>query len=84
VDCRSTILNSNVLFVPDSLRSLKAAGVDIFRFYIWDEEPKAVKELIQFYRATLAGDSMGMTRHGQTAGKIRAAGFTKGHYYRGV
>lgn len=84
VDCRSTILNSNVLFIPDSLRSLKAAGVGIFRLYIWDEEPSVVKELVQLYRSAMSGDDIGLAGHGQLAEKIKAPGFTKGHYYRGV
>jgi putative protease len=84
MDCRSTILNSTVLFVPDGLRSLKSAGIDIFRLYVWEEEPDAVEELVRLYRAALAGDEQGVREHGRLADRIRASGFTKGHYYRGV
>jgi putative protease len=84
MDCRSTILNSTVLFVPDGLRSLKSAGIDIFRLYVWEEEPDAVGELVRLYRAALAGDEQGVREHGRLADRIRASGFTKGHYYRGV
>ena len=84
LDCRSTILNSNVLFVPDSMRSLSAAGVNIFRLFIWDETQKVIKELVQLYRAAVLGDSREMAAHSGLAEKIKASGFTKGHYYRGV
>lgn len=83
-DCRSTILNSNVLFIPDSLRSLKTAGVRIFRLYIWDEKPSGIKELVELYRAAMDGDDKEIAKYGQLVDKIKASGFTKGHYYRGV
>lgn len=84
IDCRSTILNSNVLFLPDGMRSLKAAGIGIFRLYIWDEEPSVVRQLVRLYRASLAGDEEERAQYSCLADRIKAAGFTKGHYYRGV
>lgn len=84
VDCRSTILNSTVLFVPDGVNSLRKAGIDIFRLYILDERPEDVKELVQLFRAAATGDSHEMASHGSLVERIKAAGFTKGHYYRGV
>ncbi|MEN6313442.1 MAG: U32 family peptidase [Clostridiaceae bacterium] len=79
LDCRSTILNSNVLFAPDSIRTLKAAGVSIFRLYIWDEPTEAAKELIQLYRAAAEGDSKALQDYGGFREKIKAAGFTRGY-----
>jgi putative protease len=84
VDCRSTILNSNVLFVPDSLHSLRKAGVGLFRMYIWDESPRTVKELVQLYKAAANGDENKMASYAELVQNIKSAGFTKGHYYRGV
>lgn len=84
LDCRSTILNAKVLFVPDSLQSLKAGGAGIFRLYIWDETSDRIKELVQLYRAAALGDSREMAAHSELAERVKAAGFTKGHYYRGV
>ncbi len=84
LDCRSTILNSNVLFVPDSLYSLKEAGTDIFRLYIWDEPYETVKELVKLHRAAAAVKGpVPEVFEGLVSG-IKANGFTKGHYYRGV
>lgn len=85
IDCRSTILNSNVLFVPDSLRTLADAGIDIFRLYIWDEDDDTIRELVKLYRAGLEGaDISDGTAFSRLTEKLKAAGFTKGHYYRGV
>jgi len=85
VDCRSIILNSDVLFVPDSVRSLADAGIGIFKLYIWDEDDDTIKGLVKLYRAELAGTGgSDGNAFGWLAEKIKAAGFTKGHYYRGV
>ena len=84
VDCRSTILNSNVLFVPDGINGLRKAGINIFRLYILDERPEELKELVQLFRAAAAGDSDEMASHSALVERIKAEGFTKGHYYRGV
>jgi len=91
LDCRSTILNSRVLFMAEGANSLKKAGISIFRLYILDEEPEDVKELVRLFRTAAAGGN------GETSGsssealiskriseRIKAAGYTKGHYYRGV
>lgn len=84
IDCRSIILNSNVLFVPDSMGSLVKAGVDIFRFYIWDEDPVTIRELVGLYRASAAGSAVEAAACAGLVERVKAAGFTKGHYYRGV
>ncbi len=84
IDCRSTLLNSNVLFVPDSLKNLADAGINIFRLYIWDEEPDIIKDMVSLYRAAASCDSKAAAAYGGLAERIKASGFTKGHYYRGV
>ncbi len=84
VDCRSTILNSNVLFIPDGAKSLRQAGVDIFRLYILDERPEDVKELVRLFRASIIGSNTDIEAHNELVERIKATGFTKGHYYRGV
>jgi collagenase-like PrtC family protease len=74
-----------VLFVPDALSSLADAGIDIFRLYIWDEDTDTIRELVRLYRAALAGPDAGeKAASGRLAEEIKASGFTKGHYYRGV
>jgi putative protease len=83
-DCRSTILNSNVLFVPDSMGSLIRAGVNIFRFYVWDEDPDTIRGLTGLYRASAEGSHDKADAYAGLVDRIKAKGFTKGHYYRGV
>jgi len=84
IDCRSTVLNSTVLFVPDGVNSLRKAGIDIFRLYIFDERPEDIKELVRLFRAAAAGDSVETASHSDLVERIKAGGYTKGHYYRGV
>ncbi len=86
LDCRSTLLNSNVLFAPDIMGKLKTAGIGICRLYIFDEGQETVKELVQLYReaATGGGIGKGISSDNILADKIKESGFTKGHYYRGV
>lgn len=83
-DCRSTILNSSVLFVPESLPALKDAGVSLFRLYIWDEGQENIRELVKLYKAAAAGGMQETGKYERTIKQIRAAGFTKGHYYKEV
>lgn len=76
--CRSTILNSKVLFVPEMLKELTQSGVSILRLYIWDEEPEDIIQLVRLHR----GEQTEQT--GRIAEKVRGSGFTKGHYVKGV
>lgn len=84
VDCRSTILNSNVLFIPDGAKSLRQAGIGIFRLYILDEKPEDVKKLVRLFRAAVVGKHNDSSVYNSLIERIKTAGFTKGHYYRGV
>lgn len=76
--CRSTILNSKVLFVPGLLKDIKEAGVSILRLYIWDEEFSDIKELVKLHRGEKT------TQTARIMEKISDSGFTKGHYIKGV
>ncbi|HEX2945094.1 MAG TPA: U32 family peptidase [Clostridia bacterium] len=82
-DCRSIILNSDVLFVPDIVNNLTDSGVGMLRLYIWDEGPERIKELIRLYRAARqeAEDRQAGKR---VANMQPGPGYTKGHYFRGV
>jgi len=84
IDCRSTILNADLLFLPDGIRNLTEAGINIFRLYIWDEDDETVRDLVSMYRAAVSGDDSRSEAWSRLAERIKAAGYTKGHYYRGV
>lgn len=63
VDCRSVVLNSQVLFVPDALPKLRDGGIDSIRLNIWDESEEEVEQLVRLHR-----DAMG--RQDGTAAKL--------------
>jgi len=84
IDCRSIILNSSILFIPDSLERLKRAGVDSIRLMIYDEKPGEVRELVRLHRAILDEGSGSVSRYSDLVETIKKRGFTKGHYFRGV
>ncbi len=76
--CRSTILNSKVLFVPEMLKDLTQSGVSILRLYIWNEEINDIKQLVKLHK----GEQTAQTE--EIAEKVRNLGLTKGHYIKGV
>jgi putative protease len=84
IDCRSTILNTNVLLVPDSLRDLKQAGVNMVRLLMTDETAQEVKDITEMYSDLAANAKSGIKKYDEMLDRIRSKGFTKGHYYRGV
>lgn len=79
LDCRSTILNSNVLFAPDSIKTLRASGVSIYRLYILDEPTEVIGKLVQLHRAAISGDSKTLRNYLEFTDQIKAAGFTRGY-----
>lgn len=84
IDCRSIILNPNALFIPDSLDRIKDSGVDMVRINITDEKPDEVYEILNLHRDIIREGQSAMDRYGDLIASIKAKGFTKGHYYRGV
>jgi putative protease len=79
LDCRSTILNSRVLFVPELLNRLRDSGVGIFRLYMWDEKPDAIREIVDLYKAELAGDTKKVLSYRHTIDRIKSEGYTNGY-----
>jgi U32 family peptidase len=84
IDCRSTILNTNVIFIPDALERLKNAGVNRIRLMISDEGTDEIRELVELHKDGLRYGSEGLGKHKRLAERIKERGFTKGHYFRGV
>jgi putative protease len=84
IDCRSVVLNSNVLFVADSLNKIQASGVEMMRLYISDERLEDVREIIRMHKEVIEEGPQALRKHERLIGRIRDSGFTKGHYYRGV
>ncbi|MCX7923741.1 MAG: U32 family peptidase [Clostridia bacterium] len=84
IDCRSTILNSNVIFVPDILGKLKKGGIATVRLNISDESYEEIKGLIVMHRDIASSGTGAVSKYNELAEKVKARGFTKGHFFRGV
>ncbi len=82
MDCRSTILNSNVLFVPEALGKLADSGVSSLRLCIWDESGERIKELVSLHKELARG--VDPKAYAPLIDQIKSEGFTKGHFYKGV
>ncbi len=74
-DCRSLILNADILAVPELAGRLARAGVSTLRLYIHDEPPREVERVLTIFRRALQGE---------TNDELKGRGYTKGHYFRGV
>lgn len=74
-DCRSMILNADILAVPGLAGRLAEAGVSMLRLYIHDEPPDEAERILSLFRHALQGDE---------AVELKGSGYTKGHYFREV
>ncbi len=82
VDCRSTIFNSDVLFVPELLNRMAAAGLEYLRLGFVDESPQEIYDILDLHRDITANGTV--PDNDIIIEKIKAKGFTKGHLQRGV
>jgi putative protease len=53
ISCRSTLLHWDKRYVPEYIKDLSAAGVTVFRQYLDDEGPEAIKEIETVFRRSL-------------------------------
>ena len=85
IDCRTTILNSKILFLADNMNKITSSGADIFRINVWNESIDEVKNLVKMHQ-DLVKDNFedGLTKYNDEIKKIKDKGFTRGHYFRGV
>lgn len=81
IDCRCTIFNSNVLFAPDIVKKAGSLGVDYIRLSFIDESPKEIYDIVNLHRELLKNAQYRST---EIIDRIKAKGFTKGHFSRGV
>lgn len=82
--CRSVVLNTHTLFVPDLLPRLSSAGVKMGRLLITDEDSATVAALVALYRDAAQQGSKALEHHEKITEKIKSGGWTRGHYFRGV
>ncbi|MCX7749508.1 MAG: U32 family peptidase [Clostridia bacterium] len=83
-DCRSMILNSKVLFLPDDLDKMKTSGLDALRMNFVDESLEEIYEIVALHRALLEETVDHYGKYTNVVERIKEKGFTKGHYFRGV
>jgi len=84
IDCRSTIFNSNVLLLEDSIDKIKTSDVDIIRLNFTDETADEMTKIVNMHRDLIDVEKKALDIHRDLIDKIKSSGFTKGHYFRGV
>ncbi|HHW32256.1 MAG TPA: U32 family peptidase [Clostridiaceae bacterium] len=84
IDCRSVILNSKVLFIPDMIERLKKSPVNMGRICIYDESIDRINEIVSLYRNIIYGETKDADKFKELIRSIKEQGFTKGHYFKGV
>ncbi len=87
--CRMHIFNSRDLCVIDDLPELAGAGVSVLRIEARREGSSYVRDVTRAYRAALAqkpgersAERLALWK--ESLARYSPAGFTKGHFYRGV
>jgi putative protease len=73
--CVCTVLNGDILAVPQLAARLGRSGIRWLRLYIHDETPQEVARLLALFSEAA---------HGGMAEPMGGRGYTKGHYFRGV
>lgn len=84
ISCRTVILNSNVLFIPELIDGLYLGNAGRMRLYVWDETPEQVNKLCMLHRGLSVNSKKAMQQYGSLIEQVKSGGYTKGHYLRGV
>jgi len=78
--CRIQLLNSDVLLLAEDLGDIKSSGVSKLRADFYIESPEEIGGIIKLYR-----NYRDMDKYDRSLiERVKAKGFTKGHFYRGV
>lgn len=78
--CRTQLLNSDVLLLAEELGDVVASGVTRLRGDFYFESPEETGRIIKLYKDYRNID----WKERSFIEEIKAKGFTKGHFYRGV
>jgi putative protease len=84
IDCRSVILNSNVLFNIDDITRIGRSGVHSLRLVFTDEDPEDITSIVDMHREAIKNGGSDIKKYAYLIERIKSRGFTKGHYFRGV
>lgn len=83
IDCRSTIFNSNVLFAPELSEQISRTEIEHIRLSFVDETEKDIREICSLYGSLLGHDKITPYME-KLIERIKASGFTRGHFQKGV
>ena len=78
---KTQLLNSHVLFVAEDMRKITSIGAKRMRLDFYRENRNDVKEIISLYKNY---NNLDQHIHNKVIQRIKIAGHTKGHYFRGV
>lgn len=78
---KTQLLNSNILFVAEEMDKIVDTGVKRVRLDFYRENAKNVREIIELYKNY---KNLDQGKHIDIINRIKNAGYTKGHYFRGV
>jgi putative protease len=81
-NCKSTLLNSDVLCVYDNLSNIIDSGINKFRMDFYTEKESEVFEIVKSYKEKLFNKFD--NKENIVIEEIKKNGFTKGHYFRGI
>jgi U32 family peptidase len=73
-----------VLYLIESIEKLQNAGIDSVRLNVTDENNDTIRQIVDMHKEAIQGGAGSIKRHRDIIEKIKAEGFTKGHYFRGV
>jgi putative protease len=83
--CRAEILNSQPIFLADSMDDILASGTNAMRLLFTIESPEKCEKITNLYKdALVMGQEAAVKKHSDFVNQIEKEGFTRGHYYRGV
>ncbi len=83
VDCRSTIFNADILFVPELMGNILKTGISHIRMSFVDESSNEIYEIVNLHRG-LAEKQKTSFAGEKVIETIKSRGITKGHLQRGV
>ncbi len=83
IDCRSTIFNSNVLFAPELSEQISRTEIEHIRLSFVDETEKDIRDICSLYGSLLGHDKITPYME-KLIERIKASGFTRGHFQKGV
>jgi U32 family peptidase len=81
-NCKSMILNSDVLCVYENLSNILDSGISKFRLDFYNEKDSDVLEIVKAYKEKL-NNSLDNNKS-DIIEELKKTGYTKGHYFRGI